>query len=86
MKLLRGRSVPVDALKHALAGVGPVQEQYRVVRQAEGLGPPGPGAEAEAQCLFQVEVEGHTGLPLSVAILVLNELPAELMGRDENTK
>merc|ERR1719499_785694 len=44
------------------------------------LGPPGPGAEAEAQGLLRVEVEGRAGLPLGVALLVLNEPPPELQG------
>ena len=55
-----------------------VEQQHGVVREAEGLGPAGPGAETEAQCLLKVEVEWSACLPLSLAILVLNELPAEL--------
>ena len=77
-KVLRGLFVPADALEHALAGVSPVQEEHGVLREAQRLGPSGPRAEAEAQGLLHLEVEGRAGLPLGVPILVLNELPAEL--------
>ena len=58
--------------------MSPVQEEHGVLREAQRLGPPGPGAEAEAQGLLHLEVEGLAGLPLGVPILVLNEPPPEL--------